>query len=280
MSEQIHGSPDVTDAGDGASSHVAPAAVRQADTASSAWADPPGAHGHHQAAPMEFAQNPHTHGRWRIVVLAVASACTIVAAVIGARIVQRSESDGWTTAGARDMSISLPRSFVVTTDPDDYAELLAGVGTSDSDQLAALIEQFPDFFALAAIEQPGSDEFGASVEVLRVPTAGESLDEVADVMGEDLEAGGAFQVTDESERVVGTGRYAAARIAFEGSSPGQPPGRAVLYLVDGGSYVWMVTFSAPSEDYDSLSRTFDRSIATLTLPPRADDDEEDGDGQR
>ena len=47
----------------------------------------------------------------------------------------------------------------------------------------------------------------------------------------------------------------------------------------GGSLQWVVAFTAPSEEYDTASRTFDRSIATLTLPT-ADDDEEGGDGQR
>jgi hypothetical protein len=283
MTEQDHDARDVREPGDGASSHVAPAAVRQADTGC-ARAEPRGAYGNYPVAPMEFAQDLHTRGRWRIVVVAVAAACTIVAALIGARIGEwafgdRSGSDGWTTASAREVSISLPQSFVVTTDPDDYADLLAGVGESELDQFAELIEQFPDFFALAAVEKRPGGEAGASVEVLRVPAADESLDEFADAAVDGLEAGGAFQTTDESERAVGTGRYAATRIAVEGSWPGQPAMRSVLYLVDGGSQRWMVTFNAPSEEYDSLSRTFDRSIATLTLPTPGDD-EEDGDGQR
>jgi hypothetical protein len=213
------------------------------------------------------------------------AACTVVAALVGARIgdwafSDRSGSDGWTTAHAREMSISLPRSFEVTTDPDDYAELVAGIGASELDQTVELIEQFPDVFALAAVDQGRGDEAGATVEVLRVPAVDESLDESADSARESLEATGDFQVTGESERVVGTGRYEAARIAVEGSWPGQPAARSVVYLVDGGSQLWMVTFSAPREEYDSLSRIFDRSIATLTLPTPADGDEEAGDDQR
>jgi hypothetical protein len=244
-----------------------------------------GARGNHQLEPVESDQALHTRGRGRIVMLAVAAAGTVVASLIAARIgawafSDRSGSDGWATASAREMSISLPRSFVVTTDADDYAELLAGVGASELDQFAEVIEQFPDLFALAAVEKRPGDEAAATVEVLRVPGTGESLDESADALGEGLEAGGVFQITGESERVVGTGRYAAARIAFEGNWPGQPAMRSVAYLVDGGSQLWVVEFNAPSEEYDSLSGTFDRSIATLTLPTPADDDEEDGDGQR
>ena len=243
-------------------------------------------YGHHQIEPVEFAQDPRTRGRWRIAVLAVAAICTIVAALIGARVGEwavsdGSGSDGWATVRAQDMSISLPRSFEVTTDPADYVEALAAVGASEPDQLAELIEQFPDVFALAAFQQQSGDGAGAvaTVEVLRFPAADEPLDEFAESFGEGLEAGGQFEITGESERAVGRGRYAAVRIDFDGSWPGQPTARSVAYLVDGGSLQWVVAFTAPSEEYDTVSRTFDRSIATLTLPT-ADDDEEGGDGQR
>lgn len=121
---------------------------------------------------------------------------------------------------------------------------------------------------------------GASVEVLRIPAAGESLRAFAESFGEDMEAGGQFEITGESDRAVGTGRYAAVRIDLEGSWPGQPTVRSVVYLVDGGSLLWVAEFTAPSDEYDTVSRTFDRSIATLTLPTSADDDQEGGDRER
>ena len=80
----------------------------------------------------------------------------------------------------------------MTTDPADYVEALAAIGVSEPDQLAELIEQFPDVFALAAYQQQSGvgDGAAATVEVLRFPAGGEPLDEFAESFGEGLEAGG------------------------------------------------------------------------------------------
>jgi hypothetical protein len=240
-------------------------------------------YGHHQTEPVEFAEDPHTRGGWKVAALAATAACMVLGALVGRHIgqwvVSDSPPDGWTTIHAREMSIALPRRFTVTTDPDEYADFVAEVGAPEPDQAAAGIEQFPDFFALAAYERQPGNEAGASVVVLRFP-ADASVRASADAFGQNLEAGGDFEVTSDSRRAVGMDRYDAVRIDYEGSWPGQPTGRSVTYLVDGGTQLWLVEFTAPVEEYDSLSRTFDRSIATLTLPTSADENEEDGHGQR
>jgi hypothetical protein len=236
-------------------------------------------HGRQQIEPLVFRQDPHTRGPWKIAVLAVGLASTLIAAGIGARIGQwvsgdESGSDGWRTTGARGMSISLPHRFHVVTDPADYAEGMAEVGLSDTDELAELIEQFPDVFALAAYEPRPDDEAyaRASVVVLRMPSTDERLDESAEFFTEGAEEGGFFDITAQNEMAVGTGRYAAVRIDGKGNLPGYPRERSVSYIIDGGSQLWVVTFAALSDEYETLSPTFDRSMASLKLPTANGDD--------
>jgi hypothetical protein len=229
-------------------------------------------YGHQQIEPVVFAQDRHTRGGWRIVVVAVTVAATLVATVIGSNIGEwlvsdRSESDGWTTANAQGMSISLPRRFRVITDGADYAKQLAALGLFDTDASADEIEQFADLFALAALEpRPEEGPFaGGSIVVMRVPSGGR-LDESAALFAEGIEDQGDYDITAEHDTAVGAGRYAAIRIDTAGHLQGRPSERSVTYIIDAGSLRWLVMFSALREGYDTMSPTFDRSIASLTLP--------------
>jgi hypothetical protein len=197
-------------------------------------------------------------------------------AALGVYVSQRggdgSGRQGWVTARARGMSISLPRSFHVFTDPGDYAEGLAEVGLAETDELAEMYEHFPDFFALAAFEVP--DEkigVGASVVVTRIPSMDEPLDESAELFTEGVEEDGLYEVVATTQIDVGTGRYAAVRIDTRGHLPGGPRERSVIYVIDGGSQLWVVTLSALYNKYDTVSRTFDQSIASFTLPKPSGD---------
>lgn len=199
-----------------------------------------------------------------VVVLTLAAALGVY---VSLRADDGSGPQGWVTTRARGMSISLPRSFHVFTDPGDYADGLAEVGLADTDELAEMLEQFPDFFALAAFEVP-DEEIGvrASVVVTRLPSTDEQLDESAELFTEGVEEDGLYEVTATKQIDVGTGRYAAVRIDARGHLPGGPRERSVAYVVDGGSQLWIVTWSALYNEYDTVSPTFDQSIASLTLP--------------
>lgn len=224
---------------------------------------------HHQIDPLVFAPDPHTRGRWRAGVLAFGVVCTVVAAALGSWVGHQladrgSGSDGWVTARAQGMSISLPRAFDVTTDPADYVEALELAGPDDADALAHAIERFPDLFALAGVDKELDP--GASVVVLHEPSIGASLDEIADLTIEAMEESGFLEVTGESETSVGTGGYAAVRISSRGQWPESPRFRSELYLIDGGAEVWTVEFVAERDQYGAVSPTFERSIASLELP--------------
>lgn len=231
---------------------------------------------HHQVAPLVFAPDPSTRGRRRAGVLAFGVVCTVVLAALGSALGSRvghqlsdgkSGSDGWVTARAQGMSISLPRTFDVTTDPADYVEALELAGPDDADGLVQAIERFPDFFALAGVDNELATR--ASVVVMREPSIGASLDEIADLTIEAMEESGFLEVTGESETSVGTGGYAAVRISSRGQWPESPRFRSELYLIDGGAEIWTVEFVADRDQYATVSPTFERSIASLTLPTGA-----------
>jgi hypothetical protein len=194
----------------------------------------------------------------------------VVAGAIGYGLSQQeaegSRTDDWRTTRVSGMSISLPGSFEVTTDPNDVAQGAAEVGQSTTDDFAELVRQFPDLFVLAAFEPlPGEVDVGTSLMVMRFPSGG-SLDDSVREFSAGFEEAGFFEITAQNDVRVGAGRYAAVRIDAEGNLPGFPTQQGPTYLIDGGSQVWMVDFTTLREEYQRFSPIFDRSIASLTLP--------------
>ncbi|HEX6332439.1 MAG TPA: hypothetical protein VF129_14300 [Actinomycetota bacterium] len=211
---------------------------------------------------------PSARDRRRQLVIAVLSLVVVVGAV-GYGVSQSADggsgSDGWRTTHVGGMSISLSRSFEVITDAGDYAQAAAEVGEPATDDLAELIRQFPDFFVLFAIEPlPNRMDTGTSLVVMRFPSGG-SFDEFTEEFATEMEKGGFVETTAEDEITVGAGRYSAVRFENKGHLPGLPLSQSAIYLIDGGSQVWMVEFTTPPEEFERLSPTFERSIASFTV---------------
>lgn len=191
----------------------------------------------------------------------------VIAGTVVYAVSQREGGDDWwRTEQVRGLSISLPPTFDIFTDPEDYAAALSDAGTPATEGFAEILREFPEFFVLVALEPTGEgSDVEASVLVMRYPSGGEPLDVLADWYQEGIQENG-YEVIAREETAVGTGRYSSVRIDNEGQATGLSPSRDVDYVVDGGAQTWTITFSAHPEEYARFSAVFDRSIASLTLP--------------
>lgn len=172
-------------------------------------------------------------------------------------------SDRWTTVTEDGMSISLPASFALYTDPGDVTDEFSEVGARRAGPFGTEIGG--DLFVLAGTYSVEGSEFGAEFIVTSIPVWGTSAREAADSQKARLEQRGATVVGD-TETTVGDDRYPAVRVDFEFAGPAAAQVRGVSYVVGGELWIWMANFTTPAEHYEQFAPIVDRSIASLTLP--------------
>ena len=169
--------------------------------------------------------------------------------------------DEWVTVRARGMSIDVPKGYIVNTDPAEAAQMLSESGDPVAEDLSELLEQFPNFFVMTAVE-PSITE-GRSITVFRFPSGGAPLKASARWFAQGAEKSG-FELVSEGTTTVGTGAYPAVRFDWVGGPP--PPGPSVDFVIDDGPQVWTVGFVMPEGDDVRMAPTIDDVIDSITLP--------------
>jgi hypothetical protein len=139
--------------------------------------------------------------------------------------------------------------------------MLSESGDPVAEDLSELLEQFPNFFVMTAVE-PSITE-GRSITVFRFPSGGALLKASARWFAQGAEKSG-FELVSEGTTTVGTGAYPAVRFDWVGGPP--PPGPSVDYVIDDGPQVWTVGFVMPEGDDVRMAPTIDDVIDSITLP--------------
>lgn len=171
----------------------------------------------------------------------------------------------WLQIRARGMAIDLPPAFVTSTDPADAIRMLNDAGEVATQNLAEMIDGFPDLFVLMGIVGAFEEHAGSSIMVMRVPSAGLDLDTFLEQTIAAMPADPSAEILSTTGLRIGRDGYTSFRIDGTLQVAGKDV-RTVAYLVDGGAQVWIVEFATPAATYGGMAPTFERSIDSLVLP--------------
>jgi hypothetical protein len=175
-------------------------------------------------------------------------------------------SETWTTVDQDGMSLELPDSFDVYTDPEEAADALEQL-SGGGEEAADLVRENPEVLVVAALHDPAESEYVVEVDVLRFPPEDVEITSVRDFADAVISNGAPGEsVLDDEDVVVGTGGYEAVRIDLETQLEGERGRTTAYFLVDsGGTYV-VIDYLAPSIEHDRFEAVFEQSIASLELP--------------
>jgi hypothetical protein len=206
--------------------------------------------------------------------VAILGAVPALAAVIAFNVVPNllwpsgEISETWTTVERDGMSLELPDSFDVYTEPEEAVTALGELEGEGDEQLAQLVEAMPEAFVVLASHDPSESEYVVDVSVLRFPvevTGGGTVRELAnEFLGT---PGPEYTVLNDEDVVVGTDDLPAVRFDVEQQGEGDRLHERAYVVVDGeGAAVWLIDYAAANSEYDRFEPVFDRSIASLELP--------------
>ncbi|HEX6208457.1 MAG TPA: hypothetical protein VF058_08895 [Actinomycetota bacterium] len=177
------------------------------------------------------------------------------------------EQGGWRTTEANGVSLSLPSSFAVFTDPDEIAQVVMEGTDPSAREVAEIIQQFPDFFVLLASEfSEEGTETGSLVLVLRLPSFGVPFDEMISSYEEDFEGYELASPVSRQAVDVGVSGLRAVRFDYDHRLPGFPGEvHSADFVVDGGMQVWLLQTINPADRWEEHTSRLDRIVASLAF---------------
>jgi hypothetical protein len=169
---------------------------------------------------------------------------------------------GWTKFEGEGIELWLPDSYVggdISENLDSIVALLRDQGP-DFEQIAQMIEQNPDIYALWATDsEVGSSGFLTNVNIIPEQVISTmSIDTYLDAAEQQFPP--QFQVVERDN--VSVGKYDAGRLVVEFNLTGVV-GKELLYAIKDGNTMWIITFATGLEEFDDRLPEFEQSVSSF-----------------
>lgn len=173
---------------------------------------------------------------------------------------------GWERFEGRGVELWLPESFEggdLGKDVDVIAQNLRRFAP-DSEQIAQMIEQNPEMYALWAFDTEVGDQgflTNAAVTTEKVMSS-ITLDVYLDAALKQFPAWLRMMERD----IVDIGDYQAGRLLIEFDMVGIE-GQEVMYAIKDGNTMWVITYATGADEWEERFRDFEQSASTFKVLP-------------